>query len=97
METRSGGDAAYDPIDVSQMVPSAAELALKIRGSEPSITTSASVDQGDGLLVSDEFGLEPFAEKLPGIHDGDAAPWRCSLCCPPVVGLQKPQLLLLIL
>ncbi|KAL5989545.1 hypothetical protein ACLOJK_010437 [Asimina triloba] len=57
METRSGGDAAYDPIDVSQMVSSAAELALKIRGSEPSITTSASVDQGDGLLVSDEFGL----------------------------------------
>ncbi|KAL6001442.1 hypothetical protein ACLOJK_007181 [Asimina triloba] len=96
METRSGGDAAYDPIDVSRMVPSAAELALKIRGSEPSITTSASVDQGDGLLVSDEvsFDIEPFAEKLPGIHDGDAAPWRCSLCCPPNAARFLPWTLL---
>ncbi|KAL5979248.1 hypothetical protein ACLOJK_019146, partial [Asimina triloba] len=57
METRSSGDAAHDPIDVSQMVSSAAKLALKMRGSRLSITTSASVDQGDGLLVSDECGL----------------------------------------
>ncbi|KAL5986587.1 hypothetical protein ACLOJK_014920 [Asimina triloba] len=57
METRSGEDAAHDPIDVIQMVPSAAELALKTIGSGPSITTSASVDQGDGLLASDECGL----------------------------------------